>query len=611
EDIENLEVVWNQTGDKQVELWLQASGIGFTGDSVRCDTTLYYCVRVYEKYLGFFVDQDVPYENGHDGRSWETAFPTLQQALALASQGDYIWVAEGAYSPRDSFPANMDYAQVSTAGYMCDYDSVTVFTPSYVMDWDSVQVFGGFAGTEDNLSERNMTEHPTILRGGDASVIIMDGGTAYTNGLTGLTRGARWDGVTVREGVAVQGGGVLFRNGATGVFANAIIKQNEAYGAGGGVYIDGPYTGPGQDDEPAFYQVEISGNRAGSGAGIYNNGSSLMLVNATVAGNSATRAGGGLYNASGNPQVLNTIIWSNVSGNGRDNDVTNAGGVPYWSHCDIGGAIVNKVWNAAYGTDGGQNVSVNPYFVSTGDPAWPEGNYRLQTPSLVMEGGRNLYVIFGEPRSIVLSSPAYVQYNGLAIPHDLANQPRILYDLVDMGAYEYARTVPAKPVITRRIEIPEVEGVYTRPPAGMHYVESRRDFTFTVIPADGYTLENIRISSGSELTDREKTTLIPQADGSLTVTFHEVNEPLHVTVENVVQVTTGSGGVDRAFVLWAGGDRLHVQASEPAELQVYTTAGRLYDRRTVAAGRTEIPLPKGLYIVTLNGDGVRHKIVIR
>ncbi|MDR2042511.1 MAG: T9SS type A sorting domain-containing protein [Tannerella sp.] len=618
-DMNHTKVIWHTTGQKEVKLHISATGVGCMIGGIKvnktCDTTLTYCVQVHEKHLGFFVDQQVDskVENSlHNGTSWANAFPTLQQALALASQGDYIWVAEGTYSPRDSFPEGIDYAKVSTAGYLCDYDSLTVYTPSYVMDWDSVQVFGGFAGTERNLSERNLSEHPTVLSGGDRSVIVMDGGTTYTNGLWGLTHGARWDGFTIRDGVAARGGGILFRNGATGIFSNDVIKQNVASGAGGGVYIDGPYTGPQPGDEPVFFQVEVSGNRAADGGGIYNNGSNAMLVNTTVAGNYATRAGGGLNNASGNPQILNTILWSNSSGNGNGNDVI-AGGTPYYSHSDVGGALTNGVWNAAYGTDGGQNLSVDPYFISTGDPEWPEGNYRLSYPSRVMDGGNNRYAYFGELLSIQLSSPdpRMAVYNDRVIDYDLANQPRVMYNYVDMGAYEYILPDASAPRINRKVVIPAVEGVRTQPPAGTHYVESNRDFTFTVFPKEGYTLENLKISSGFVRIDEEKTTLAPQEDGSVRVTFHEVIEPLYVTMENVMQVTVGNGPVDRVHLLWAGRDRLHVQTTEAAELEIYTVAGRLHTRQAVAAGNTEISLPQGVYIVRLNGNGVRHKIVIR
>jgi hypothetical protein len=154
EDIENATVIWNSTGNKSLTLWLRASGIGMTGDTVRCDTTLTYCVEVHPKNLGFFVDQNVPYQNAHNGKSWSTAFPTLQQALALSSQGDYIWMADGDYSPRDSFYT--DRANVYVGDYLsdCDVDSVEILTCSYVMDYDSVQVYGGFSGYGKRLCGR-------------------------------------------------------------------------------------------------------------------------------------------------------------------------------------------------------------------------------------------------------------------------------------------------------------------------------------------------------------------------------------------------------------------------------------------------------------------------
>jgi hypothetical protein len=616
-------VIWHTPGFKQLKLYLSATtdkGVPINwllnkpeSSDLACDTTLVYCVQVHEKNLGFFVDRDVPEESAHNGRSWGTAFPTIQQALALASQGDYIWVAEGTYSPRDGFPGHTNYAQVYAGDYMCDYDSLTVYIPSYVMDWDSVQVFGGFAGTERNLSERNILEHPTVLRGDGRSVIVMDGGTQYTNGLWGLTRGARWDGFTIREGVATQGGGVWFRNGAAGLFANDVIKRNEASDAGGGVYVDGPYTGPVPDDEPAFFQVEISGNRAVNGGGIYNNGSNLTLANVTVAGNYASRAGGGLYNEAGHPQILNTIIWDNTSGNGRDNDVANAGGAPYYSHSNIGGAITDQVWNAAYGTDGGQNLSVNPYFISTGDSDWPEGNYRLQHPSRVVEGGRNRYVFFGEPLSIILSSPdsRNTAYNGGAIAYDLANATRVIYNYVDMGAYEYVYT-PINGIIFRLVIIPEVEGILTEPAAGIHFVESHHDFTIAIFPQEGYTLSEMRILSGSTLIDDDgRMNITRNENGSVTLVFREVNEPLtNISLTGIARMTSGNEVVDPGYRLWADRHQLHVQAAQPAELNIYTVAGHLYKRQEIAAGKTEILLPQGLYIVTLN-NVIRQKITIR
>ncbi|SVC37376.1 uncharacterized protein METZ01_LOCUS290230, partial [marine metagenome] len=46
----------------------------------------------------YYVDIRRPDDDG-DGSSWATAKQYLQSAIALASEGDEIWVAEGIYYP--------------------------------------------------------------------------------------------------------------------------------------------------------------------------------------------------------------------------------------------------------------------------------------------------------------------------------------------------------------------------------------------------------------------------------------------------------------------------------------------------------------------------------
>ena len=82
-----------------------------------CDTTLVMDLMLHEKHLGYFVDQNVR-GGRRDGTNWPNAFPTIDEALGLASQGDCIWVAEGNYMPPQG--------------------------QSYVIDYDSVEIYGGF-----------------------------------------------------------------------------------------------------------------------------------------------------------------------------------------------------------------------------------------------------------------------------------------------------------------------------------------------------------------------------------------------------------------------------------------------------------------------------------
>jgi hypothetical protein len=586
-----------------------------------CDTVLTYCVHVYPKNIGFFVDQNAPAEYEHNGASWETAFPTIQQALALASQGDYIWVADGDYSPRDSFPAFgiSDSANVYTGYYMCDYDSVKIFVGSYVMDWDSVQVFAGFSGYgegfETNLNERDINAYPAILHGSDEKnpVIKIDGSTVYTHlgtGYFGVSRGARWDGVTVRDGRAQYGAGILFENGASGTISNSTVKSNAATEAGGGIYIEQAHT---VGEPPLFFGVEISGNIARDGAGIYNAGSDFLMVNTTVAGNLSSRSGGGLYNSGGNPTVRNSIIYGNRDAAG-DNTANVANyGSPYYLFSDIGGALdTNNNWDNSFGINGGGNINMSPAFYKDGFSergSMQEGDYRLRAIGRkVVEGGYNSFLRIPYPASVVLGSPSprntvYADY----LTRDLSGDRRINYEYVDMGAYEYSGEVII-PDVVYSVEVPLTEGVITIPSPGVYRAPSYADFTLVLIPREKSTsLRYVQVMTGSVWQDeRGNREEIDNGDGTRTYIFHSITEPLKIQISGVI--TTGSETVETVSI-WTTQQQLHIQTPGECVLNVYTLTGQVYARQRLNAGKTSLTLPSGMYIVTLDG-GKRERVVV-
>ncbi|MCU0354265.1 MAG: T9SS type A sorting domain-containing protein [Cytophagales bacterium] len=87
----------------------------------------------------------------NNGTSWVNAYTGLQSALAAAASGDEIWVAAGVYKP--SVQVDVDGSGGS------DAREVTFRIPN------GVKVYGGFAGTEALLTERNWTTNLTILSG--------------------------------------------------------------------------------------------------------------------------------------------------------------------------------------------------------------------------------------------------------------------------------------------------------------------------------------------------------------------------------------------------------------------------------------------------------------
>ena len=67
---------------------------------------------------------------------------TLQSAIAAAQAGDQIWVAAGTHTPTTGLDRNTTFSLKN-----------------------DVAIYGGFAGTETGLNERNINNNVTILSG--------------------------------------------------------------------------------------------------------------------------------------------------------------------------------------------------------------------------------------------------------------------------------------------------------------------------------------------------------------------------------------------------------------------------------------------------------------
>jgi hypothetical protein len=184
----------------------------------------------------WYVDADAM--GTGDGKSWDNAFDHPVDAMAAASSGNQIWVASGTYyGPGDR-------------------------TAPVVAFKAGVMVYGGFVGTETDLSQRDMADRATF-----------DGGDTLHHVVTGADN-ALLHGFVVRNGSASgtgnlneQRGGGIYCEEAKMRISNCRIEYNEA-GLGGGISAFG--------DTITVDSCEIANNhandveRTGTGGGGIN-----------------------------------------------------------------------------------------------------------------------------------------------------------------------------------------------------------------------------------------------------------------------------------------------------------------------------------------------------
>ncbi|MCZ6654333.1 MAG: hypothetical protein O7D91_15070 [Planctomycetota bacterium] len=298
--------------------------------------------------------------------SWPNAFNYLQDALAVASAGDQIWVARGIYWP-------------DLGGGQTPLDRNATFQLL-----TGVDVYGGFRGNENALEDRQGLFDSTILSGD----LLGDDGLDFLNNdensyhIVTITSFVLLDGFTIRGGNAgaQNGGGIHIENARFPIISRCTFHSNMAT-SGGGLYnsasaptnggtfeVSSPNlincaffgnssnTGGGMSNsayaaniagahtaraEPTLINCVFSGNTATWGGAIWNKaltshvggGSPLaiaapVIINSTFGTNSATNSGGGLYatrQESGNLGTAashvfldNAILWNNSDSGGTN-----------------------------------------------------------------------------------------------------------------------------------------------------------------------------------------------------------------------------------------------------------------------------------------------------
>ncbi|HET8809781.1 MAG TPA: FG-GAP-like repeat-containing protein [Flavobacteriaceae bacterium] len=394
--------------------------------------------------LTLYVDGN----SGNDsntGESWAQAFQTLTKALSEADGRDQIWVAEGTYFPDEGFGATNDDRNAS-------------FTVTGAQD--GLEIYGGFAGTETQLNQRDPGAHPVILNGdidGDGTatgnsyhVFSFDG----TTDEGGITLATVLDGLTITNGNADgsspdnRAGGIYLVGNGNGNecsprIVNTVFVNNSAE-VGGAIYC----YGAGGISSPAIVNSIFTGNTTTLIGGAIqtsgNNGgtSSPVVANSIFIFNHSDGDGGAIHNSAVNSgtsatQISNSIFWGNTATD-KGNQIYNNDANPTLDNTIIEGGLTGIFNNGSSGTtDGGGNLSIDPQFVNIGDPDGADNNFGTADDGLIPQTTG--------PAINAGSNTAYTTGGGnLANDVDLAGNPRV-YDqaiggIIDIGAYEYQET---------------------------------------------------------------------------------------------------------------------------------------------------------------------------
>ncbi|SDE16956.1 choice-of-anchor Q domain-containing protein [Niabella drilacis] len=334
-----------------------------------------------------------------NGSSWLNASGDIAAMISASAPGDEVWIKKGTYTP------------AATLGMK-----------------NGVAIYGGFAGTEVQLSERNFATNPTIINGQGNKLVFSNSSLDATAVLDGCTISNGYGGfaadgggmsnytsqVTIRNCVfannkAVYGGG-MYNSNSNPTISNCVFAGNQSlYNSGGAMYNS--------NSSPNISNSVFTGNSSAAHAGAIHNTSSYSprpasptITNCVFTGNTAADNGGAMYNYNYSyPTITNSIIYGNTAR--LIASISNSGGAtPIINYSDIQG-----------GYAGTGNLDTDPLFVNATTPAGSDGIWMTADDGLALFPCSSPVINMG-----TTPTPA--------LPTDILGNARV--ETYDMGAYE-------------------------------------------------------------------------------------------------------------------------------------------------------------------------------
>ena len=309
-----------------------------------------------------------------NGSSWANATSNLQMAINRAATfavKPHVWVKAGTYGNEE----DGDY---------------------YIAIAEGVEIYGGFAGTETALEQRDLSANYTILDGKNKKRVLHQANDFKENTTAVI------DGFVIQNGKSSNGAGALLRDFA--IIRNCIIRNNTATAYRSAIEANGYI-------KVINCLIADNNSSGGNGYSVYLADSTLFVNNTVVNNINSTNSRAGVYVSGSKVRIYNSILWGNTS---DEINVPNAS-VDIRNTAVEGGYSGIGVINL-----NSENTGDNGFYPCFTDPE--NGDYTLAENSICINKGS----------STVYELPTT----------DLNSNERVQQGAVDLGAYESAY-VPA------------------------------------------------------------------------------------------------------------------------------------------------------------------------
>ena len=372
-------------------------------------------------------------------------------------------IVDSTFSSNSGFWGGAIYNETSStdADTVVDIDGSTFTSNSSPDDGGTIYswVTTGDATTSDETTATLTVDGSTF----DGNSAALEGGVLWTYGDSNAdnVNTATFANSTMTDNSAgTDGGGFWFSgdNGApsdTYVYSvtDSVVSGNSATSDGGGIFAS-----PANEVKVTINRVEVTGNDADTGGGIYADGINLDVNNSTITGNDATTVGGGLFATNNADDADVDLVHVTVAANTTFGDgggiwadpadaavnlkssILAANTAPFGDGVDCFGTVTSDGANVFGSSSGGDCSIVLGSGTGSVGPGTDTAPIDPKLGALAANGG------FGKSHLPAVDSPAV---DIKAVPCDLAvdqrNFARPFGTACDAGAIERGATGVAPP----------------------------------------------------------------------------------------------------------------------------------------------------------------------